>query len=256
MTTKFKKFHPIEFRVRWNFVGWFPLWPASFFRDVRFDSSCIHPKQLKKLRKGWSHPESISLNRRLVHGGYNPLIRAYLLGGWHWRGNLKFPCNIETMGATVWKQSMFPTSMIIGKNNILPIDHFFEDIFRQSWPDTSKKYHPLSSEAPRRYTSSEFNMEPTNEGVVQMFFPFKRVIFRFKNASFPGCNSQSPWKVAFFSEMILSLLGLCFDLFFRGDLAISFREGFFPSYQRTWQWNIQWIHSPESRIPVANENLG
>ena len=50
---------------------------------------------------------------------------------------------------------------------------------------------------------------------------------------FRGVTAKAPGKWPFFSEMILSLLGLCFDLFFRGELAVTFREGFFLSDQRT-----------------------
>ena len=36
-----------------------------------------------------------------------------------------------------------------------------------------------SSTESKKYTPPKFNMEPKNEGLVQMIFPFKGVIFRF-----------------------------------------------------------------------------
>ena len=118
-----------------------------------------------------------------------------------------------------------------------------------------KSILPYGRKLQRRYTSSEFNMEPKNEGLVQMFFPFKWVIFRFKNASFPGCNSQSPWKVAFFSEMILSLLGLCFDLFSGANLLLVSGRAFSPLINEHDNGISSGSTPREFRIPVANEDL-
>jgi len=75
-----------------EFLGMIPFVSCvSFFRDFRFDLSCIHPKQPKtNLKKFWSHPEKDNpptvdwfMPRRAgghIFGALNFFVRIFL--GW------------------------------------------------------------------------------------------------------------------------------------------------------------------------------
>ena len=146
------------------------------------------------------------------------------------------------MGATVWKPffqrplvhdysekiSTFCKFLPQAKKNILPIDHFFEDIFRQSWPDTSKKYHPLSSEAPRGIHPQNLTWNPKMKVWFRCFSLSNGWFSGSKMLVFRGVTAKAPGKWPFFSEMILSLLGLCFDLFSGANLLLLSGRGFSP----------------------------